>query len=186
MSKNVAVFGAAFNPPHLGHMDVVAQVKDRYDEVLCVPSAAHAFGKAMAPFPARLDWLRCLLDATYPGDAKIGITDIEQRLSRLNEDGPVYSIAVLRALKNNRPDHDFTLLIGPDNAAPEVWHRFYGHELIEREFSVEVVEERVPVRSTDVRACLAAGDRGRLVEMVGEPLAERLLSDPEAKVLSAN
>ncbi|HIB77351.1 MAG TPA: hypothetical protein EYO58_06995 [Flavobacteriales bacterium] len=41
----IAVFGSAFNPPHLGHMDVVRQCLSHVDQVLIVPSARHPFGK---------------------------------------------------------------------------------------------------------------------------------------------
>ena len=34
----IAVFGSAFNPPHMGHADVVTQALAHFDRVILVPN----------------------------------------------------------------------------------------------------------------------------------------------------
>ena len=46
----IAVMGSAFNPPTLGHVDVIEQALANADRVWLVPSFRHAWGKEMAPY----------------------------------------------------------------------------------------------------------------------------------------
>lgn len=149
----LAVYGAAFNPPHCGHLDAVRQVLDEYDRILLVPNASHAFGKPMLDFELRCELLAILLDEFLPEHPKIEISRIEALLHQRCPDQPVYTYTLLKALKASLPENaciDF--VIGPDNARPENWQRFYRHEAIEKEFRLRVVSENSPVRSSKIRA----------------------------------
>ena len=46
--SRIAVMGSAFNPPSLGHKDVVEQALKQCDQVWLVPAFRHAWGKSMA------------------------------------------------------------------------------------------------------------------------------------------
>lgn len=43
--SRIAVMGSAFNPPSLGHKDVVEQALTQCDQVWLVPAFRHAWGK---------------------------------------------------------------------------------------------------------------------------------------------
>lgn len=165
----VAVYGAAFDPPHLGHMDVVAQLLAHFDTVLLVPAASHAFGKDMLPFAHRLRMVHLALAEQGLAGSRISVSEIEeQMLQEQGGRGPVYTYSVLRRLRE-RADaagspESHVFAVGPDNAAPEVWERFWQAERMRAEFGLYVVEERLHLHSTECRAlireCYATPERG--------------------------
>ena len=163
--KTIAVFGSAFNPAHCGHVDVVKQVAEIVDLVLLVPSYCHAFGKSMGPFNHRLTMAESMAQGLILS-AKVRVSDIERRLSLANaSDGatniglrPVYSYDVLCALEATYPGAKLMLTLGPDNADPAMWKRFYRSQEILDRWGVWVAQERVAVRSTQIRAKLAKGE----------------------------
>ncbi|MBI2066883.1 MAG: nicotinate-nicotinamide nucleotide adenylyltransferase [Deltaproteobacteria bacterium] len=54
--KNVALFGGSFNPPHIGHLEIVKRVAKRksIDEVWILPVWRHPFRKKLPGFSKRL------------------------------------------------------------------------------------------------------------------------------------
>lgn len=122
--RRVALFGGAFNPPHLAHLFTVQYLLSRedVDEVWVMPSARHAFGKEMASFEHRVNLLReCF--AHTPG-VMLCLVENERGLS-----GKTFDTLV--ALSERSPDLEFSLVIGADNLTESHrWHRF--NELVAR------------------------------------------------------
>ncbi len=154
--NKIAVFGSAFNPPHRGHMDVIDQLKPKFDKILLVPSAAHAFGKTPLDIECRTKMLELILSDYFANDSKVELSLIEfDMLDNANEDKPVYSYDLLQHL-NSLNLADYHLVIGPDNAVPETWQKFYKHKEIESEFGLTIVDERRKIRSTEIRELLTS------------------------------
>lgn len=143
------VFGAAFDPPTLGHQNAIEQCFTHFDTVLVVPSAAHAFGKQMSPFKHRLAMLK-LLCQTWD-DQKVRMETIEQELLKHNPEKPVYSFDLLQALeaKYQLMPSQLTLILGPDTMSQ--WHRFYRHQDIDTRWQRLEVQECIDVHGIDVR-----------------------------------
>ncbi len=182
---NVAVFGSAFNPPHRGHMDVIDQLRPKFDKVLLVPSAAHAFGKKPVDIECRTKMLKLILGDYFANDPKIEVSLVEfDMVEESAEDKPVYSYDLLKQLNSLSPA-EYHLIIGPDNAAPETWQKFYKHKEIEDEFALTIVEERRKIRSTEIRELLSsiAEDRSKrslhnkLENFVGKSLSKFIIEN---------
>lgn len=175
-SKPIAVLGATFDPPHAGHWDSVAQVYAEADQVWLLPSASHAFGKQPAAWEHRLAML-ALGQTVWAAARPVVICPIEaELLAAQGGQGPVYTYTVLRALQQ-RLHRPLRLVIGPDNAQPQTWARFYQAEALAREFTPWVVAERVPGRSSLCRAALARAWQGELefqslVPLLGAPVVD--------------
>jgi nicotinate-nucleotide adenylyltransferase len=175
-----AVYGATFNPPHLGHLDAIHQLLDEYDHILLIPNASHAFGKEMLDFELRCELLRLLLDQFLPEHPKVRVSRIEALLHQRNPDQPVYTYTLLKSLKASLPEESVMhFVMGPDNAQPEKWQRFYRYDAIEAEFGLRVVSENLPIRSSQIREiCQLHSDpeeRVRaLTPLCGESVANRL------------
>lgn len=116
--RRVALFGGAFNPPHLAHLFTVQYLLSRedVDEVWIMPSAKHAFGKEMAPFNVRVKMLReCF--STMQG-VLICLIENERTLS-----GKTFDTLV--TLSERSPELEFSLVIGADNLTESHrWYRF--------------------------------------------------------------
>ncbi len=107
--KRVAVFGGSFNPPHMGHVYVVAHVlaTEPIDEVWMVPTCKHPFGKKLAPYEAR--YLMCGMVADLFGE-RARVSDIEARI----EGGASWTVDTIARLMAENSQNSFALVIGSD------------------------------------------------------------------------
>ena len=154
----IGVFGSAFDPPTLGHLDVIEQFTNRFDRILLVPSAQHAFNKRSLPFSVRVEMLNHFVDSVRV-DCDLEVCELEAGLLKNNPDSPVYTFDLLAALDEKyQGKADVAFIRGPDNARPETWSRFYRAQEIENRWSVVTAEERLNVRSSAVRAILSDAD----------------------------
>ncbi len=159
MSLKIGVLGSAFDPPTLGHLDVMRQAAGSVDRLLLVPSAAHAFAKQMTSFSQRVAMLNKLLaEVELPVPAEV--CTLEAQLLDRTPGHPVYTYDLLVALEQQYREQgkqvELIFVRGPDNADPETWNRFYRAVDIAQRWQLFTAEERLSVRSSRVRACCAA------------------------------
>lgn len=170
-----AVYGLAGDPPHRGHLSAIRWLTERAGKVIVVLSAAHAFGKAMAPYERRHAWLNLLVQGlpTALRD-RVMISDVEERLFAAHPGRKVYSIDVMLQLQAEHPGHDWVWGFGPDNANPATLQRFHRWQDL-AQWPVWCVEDVSTWRSTRVRHLLDAHDHALLSEGMGEPLAHAVI-----------
>lgn len=108
----IAVFGAAFDPPHLGHQQIVTDLieKKQADQVWLLPVRYHEFGKNLSSDEHRLKMLDLLLES-------IGLDQVrvEEYEMNLNRPSPTYES--LEYFSKKHPEHQFSFVIGADNLA---------------------------------------------------------------------
>ncbi|MEI8592851.1 nicotinate-nicotinamide nucleotide adenylyltransferase [Photobacterium sp. Hal280] len=144
MTKKIAVFGSAFNPPSLGHKSVLERLS-HFDHVLLVPSYSHAWGKVMLNYDSR-----CTMVAAFIEDlnfSNLSLCRIEEAISQ--NDKPVTTYDVMHSLQNEHPNAELTFVVGPDNFLS--FSKFYRAKDILSHWQVLSCPETVPIRSTDVR-----------------------------------
>lgn len=117
--ETIAVFGGAFDPPHVGHLLVMAYVRavEPIDRVLMVPAFEHPFGKQpSAGFEDRVRM--CELTAAIVHGAQV--SRIEQELG-----GTSHTLRTLEELSRRHPTAHLRLVVGTD-VLPETpnWHRW--------------------------------------------------------------
>ncbi len=136
------IFGGAFNPVHNGHIrlaeEAVKQLKLR--KLLIIPTfdSPHKDTK-LAPFDDRMEMCRRAFSHIEGAE----VCDIERRLG-----GVSFTINTIRALKEERPDEQFFLLIGGDMLF--YFEKWYKYESILKETKV----------------CAVARDNDSLVDMM--------------------
>lgn len=154
---NIAIFGSAFNPPTLGHADVIQQLLDSvavFDTVLLVPSFKHAFDKRMMDYKARIAMLNIF--ARDLNKDKVEVLAIEHEICQ--NDTPVYTYDLLTHIEDALfPDANLSFVIGPDNQ--QNWHKFYKAKEITERWNIVHANERINVRSTQVRQHLVDNNR---------------------------
>src|SRR4029079_1745454 len=106
--RRVGVFGGSFNPPHLGHRELIAALleRDLVDQVRVVPVYAHPFGKELAPFADRLAMCRLAFAGLGP---RVRVSAIEKDLG-----GRSYTVRTLEAMHRARPREALFLVTGAD------------------------------------------------------------------------
>ncbi len=155
----LALFGSAFNPPTLGHADAIAYLlacQPAFDQILLLPSFAHAFGKEMLDYNHRLAMLELFIRDL--ANEKVKILAIEHQLQQPGK--AVYTYDVLAYLQAEvYPDDELVFCMGPDNQAN--WHKFYRSDEIDQNWQKLVVPERIQVRSSLVREMVKNGSDTR-------------------------
>lgn len=110
-SGRVGIFGSAFNPPHLGHVLVVAEGRWRLglDRVMVVPTGDpyHKDGSLDPGREARLEMAR-LAFQDEPGCEVLPV--------EIERPGPTYTVDTVEALVADRTGTDPVLLLGADAA----------------------------------------------------------------------
>ena len=152
--QRIGIFGSAFDPPTLGHLDVLHQAAPVFDKILLVPSAAHAFSKKSQPFSVRTDLLQAFCKDVSGLCCQVEVCLLEADLLAANSNKPVYTYDLLKALQKNYPKDELWFIRGPDNATQETWQRFYRYLDIEQRWSIFTADENTPVRSSKLRSLL--------------------------------
>ncbi len=105
----IALFGGTFNPPHAGHVHVVNQLSERFDEVWIVVAAdPNKTEKPYVPPEHRLK----MAELAFGSIPKVKIVDIE-----LKRAGVSYTIDTLRQLQADFPNREFWWVVGSDLVA---------------------------------------------------------------------
>ncbi|TNE92001.1 MAG: nicotinate (nicotinamide) nucleotide adenylyltransferase [Deltaproteobacteria bacterium] len=157
----IAIYGGSFNPPHVGHAMVASWVlwTGRADQVWWMPSFSHPFDKALPPFERRLELVESLTRALGGGHR---VTAVEAEL-----EPPTYTVDALDWLREEYPEHRFSLVIGADNL-PKL-DKWKEAERLQASYELVVVGRDgydnpagcvifPGVSSTEVRTRLAAGE----------------------------
>jgi len=116
----IAIFGGAFNPLHLGHIKLAkAMVKENIvDHVLFIPSAIspHKHKKNITSFKHRLNMLKIAIDK----NDKFSYSDLESK----RKDVPSYTFETMEILSKKYSKDKLYLLIGSDNLGElHTWHK---------------------------------------------------------------
>ncbi len=134
----ITLFGAAFNPPHLGHQQIaVSLLKEKLtDAVWLVPVKEHPFGKRLAPAADRLAMTQLLVNSIQEELSKLGENTHEQAVRvdtfELDEPGISYSFRTLLSLSERYPGHQFSFVIGSDNLV--TFHKWDQYEAMLAQF----------------------------------------------------
>ena len=122
--SRVGIYGGTFDPIHLGHLHVIAQLieKNLVDQLLVIP-AGQPLLRENAPIatPQQRRTMCQLAISDLPAHiaAKVQVNPIE--ILRM---GPSYAIDTVEAVAQNYPDDTLVLIVGQDAAEKlDQWHR---------------------------------------------------------------
>jgi nicotinate-nucleotide adenylyltransferase len=187
--QRIGVFGASFNPPTLGHKNVIDQALPFFDEILLVPSLAHAFHKSLIAIEHRLAMLAMLV-GYWPlaEQQKLKIFNIEATLhSKKTDQLPIYTFDVLTAItdfyQKNQVPCQISFILGPDIALDAVWQKFYRYRDIENTWPLFIAKELLAIHSTDVKSCITQYAnaphllQNALVPFVGGKIAQYIVEN---------
>jgi nicotinate-nucleotide adenylyltransferase len=116
--KSIALFGGSFDPPHLGHLEVVDRALEQLniEKLIVLPTYLNPFKTtSAAPASLRLRWLRMIFK---------DYADVEVSSFEVDQNRSVATIESVKHFKSLQPCHLF-LIIGADNLHKlEQWHHF--------------------------------------------------------------
>ncbi len=107
--RRVGIFGGTFDPPHVGHIVVAAEVVEavQLDRLLWVPAAVppHKAGRRITDAGLR----RRLVAAAIEEDPRFELCDLE-----LKRGGMSYTVDTLREITAQHPEWSLSLVMGTD------------------------------------------------------------------------
>ena len=112
--RRIALFGGAFDPPHLGHAVVIQSILDSglVDELWLMPSGAQRYDKStQATAAQRLIMCQLFLAECFPNNQRV-------KIETADLDGRIVDSATLKALGfmlEQHPTKRFFVVIGSDN-----------------------------------------------------------------------
>lgn len=179
----IGIFGGSFDPVHNAHVALarVALTELGLDELIWVP-AGQPWQKTRRITPAADR--EAMLKLAIAGEPRYVLSRIE-----LERSGPSYTVDTVRALKAQRPDAEWFLIIGQDQYAGfHTWHEWQALlglvtlAIADRPDTDHVVDPQVlavahaavalpmmDVSSTDIRARVE--HRQGIADLVPEPVA---------------
>jgi nicotinate-nucleotide adenylyltransferase len=116
--KSIALFGGSFDPPHLGHLEVVDKALEQLDieKLIILPAYLNPFKTtSVAPASLRLKWLRQI----FKDHKRVEVSSFE-----VDHNRSVATIESVKHFKSLQPCQVF-FIIGADNLHKlQQWHRF--------------------------------------------------------------
>lgn len=110
--ERLGVFGGTFDPPHVGHARVAADVADALglERVLWIPAGVppHKPERDVSPADVRLE----MVGAAVRSDPRFEASAIE-----CERPGPSYTADTLEALRRAMPEAELVLILGADQFA---------------------------------------------------------------------
>lgn len=152
--KRVAVFGGSFNPPHIGHTEILRWLSgpQKFDEVWVIPCFIHPLGKHLIGFDERLGMCEAAFSKL---SLPIRILEVERELG-----GESRTLRTLEHLLKEYPDVSLSLVVGGDIETQEKqWHCFDKiEELVDIVKIPRGEESHIPdVSSTEIRRRVLEG-----------------------------
>jgi nicotinate-nucleotide adenylyltransferase len=112
VAQKTGLFGGSFDPIHVGHLILAREAREQLglDRVIFIPAgiSPHKLDREPAPAELRLAMVR----AAVAGEPGFEVEDCE-----LRREGPSYTIATVRTMRERYPDDAFFYFIGEDNVA---------------------------------------------------------------------
>lgn len=143
--KKILVFGGSFNPPHLGHMEMVAALNKNIqaDEIwLLFSQNRFKDPKDYAPLDDRIAMAELIADH-LDEDVPLVMSDAEQRL------GTNITADILMKLRDENPDCQFIWAMGSDCLVN--FHKWQNYEEIINNFPILIVD-RKPYKDEALRS----------------------------------
>jgi len=116
--KTVALFGGSFDPPHIGHIEIVKKLQALpfIDDIVIMPTYLNPFKTKFHTSPqVRLHWLEKL----YKDNPKVIVSDFEVKQARKV---PTYESVLYLQKKYDK----IYIVIGADNI--KTLHKWYNYE----------------------------------------------------------
>jgi cytidyltransferase-like protein len=149
------LYGASFNPPHMGHFSAISQMLENYDKVIVFPYPhKHDSGRIekILPLKHRMKMLEIFLAEFFPKiHDRLILANLssEIKLQDKIHEGVFHTYDYLKLVQNLFPEGKISVCLGLD-AKDKL--NFTHEDAIKKEFGIFYLEEETEFNSRDIRA----------------------------------
>ncbi len=165
----IGFFAITANPPHLGHLKVVQQALDNFDEIWVSPVYMHPMGEGIVSYENRLAMTKLLFSKLDSN--KVKIKEIDKEFQELYGETP-YSYELLSFIKEKYKVSP-SLILGVDSFHSEKWRKFYDHHKVSKEFKVSIFSD-IGLHSSTIRDLIVEGKWIKVEIACGEDVTDFL------------
>lgn len=186
--QKFVLYGASFNPPHVGHFSAISQMLEEFDKVVVfLYPEKYANGKVevLPPIKQRMKMLEIFIGEHFPQMAtRLILVDLASEIGLKDKvnDGVLHTIDYLRYVRekyDNTVHLSVCLSFKQENLLRK--EHFFKEKEIEEEFGVFRLEEENKIQSSELRQFFSshknvrnAKDEQYIRSVVGNGLAEHI------------
>lgn len=190
MKKKYILYGASFNPPHMGHFSAIRQLLEEFDKVVVFPYPhKHDNGtiEQIVPIKKRLKMMELFLAEFFPQiQDRLMLVNLSEELKqkdRKNE-GFLHTYDYLKYVqtKINTEDTDLFVCLGIDAQKSIEKNSFYKEDEIKAEFGVFYLTEEKKITSPEIRKFLGTKkiikskkDEAAIVQYLGHHVGKYII-----------
>jgi cytidyltransferase-like protein len=148
------LYGASFNPPHIGHFSAISQMLEEYDKVIVFPyPKKYAEGKieSLPPINQRMKMLEVFSLDFFPQMAdRLILINLATEMGQ--KDGILHTYDYLHFVKNQLPpDAELSACLGFESQNINRKEEFFNEDKIKQEFPHFYLVEENQIKSSELR-----------------------------------
>ena len=189
--KKYVLYGASFNPPHIGHFSAISQMLEEYDKVIVFPYPKkyhNGIEEKLPPLGQRMKMLEIFFAEFFPQVVdRLLLNNLSPKIKlkdKVNE-GVLHTYDYLKFVKENIPNNvHLSVCLGFDAENILRKESFYKEEEIKKEFGVFKITEENKINSAKLRDFFSdhknvksAKDEQYIRYAVGNSLAEHIFEN---------
>lgn len=152
------LYGASFNPPHIGHFSAISQMLEEHDKVIVFPypkKYSNGQEEKLPPIGQRMKMLQIFALDFFPQMAdRLIITDLAAALKHKDriKEGVLHTYDYLQFVKQTLPpDSVLSVCLGFEAQNVLRKEQFYNENKIKEEFPHFYLQEENTIKSDDLR-----------------------------------
>lgn len=158
IKQKYILYGASFNPPHIGHFSAIMQMLEEYDKVIVYPypkKYTKGGEEALPPLAQRLKMLEIFTAEFFPQlSNRLIIINLAAELHHKDryKEGVLHTYDYLQFMKKNIPsDVELSICLGIEVQNAMKKEDFYKEKEIKEEFNYFYLQEENKINSEDLR-----------------------------------
>lgn len=154
-NKKYILYGASFNPPHIGHFSAISQMLEEYDTVIIFPYPKKYVDGRQEILPninQRMKMLELFCGEFFPKVSnRLYLINLASEINVGNND-VIHTYDYLNYIKQKLPNSsNLSVCLGFDAQYFLRKESFYNEDLIKKEFSPFYLQEENAIKSEDLR-----------------------------------
>lgn len=149
------LYGASFNPPHIGHFSAITQMLEEYDKIIVFPYPQKEVDKITYNAPTltqRMKMVGVFFSDFFPQiSSRLMLINLFKEAEK-NNVKVEHTYDYLNFIKNRLPpDAELSVCLGFDSTFVLRKEKFYNEEKIKSEFNYFYLQEENTIKSEDLR-----------------------------------
>lgn len=190
-NEKYILYGASFNPPHIGHFSAIIQMLEEYDKVIIFPypkKYSKGEEEILPPIKERMEMLEIFTAEFFPQFSdRLILANLAAELKHKDrfKDGILHTYDYLNFVRSNiPPDSSLSVCLGFEAQNVMRKEEFYKESEMKKEFNYFYLQEENKIKSEDLRKFFSElknikskKDESYIKKAVGNDLAEYIFTN---------